>query len=77
MVRNHLTGCLVGAAAAAVLLIAFGVNPGTLLYGVAALACPLMMVVMMRGMVGGYGHRHGVGADRGDRRSARAEATDA
>ena len=56
MKGNHLTRCVVGAGAAVALLLAFGVQAGTLVFLAAALACPLMMVVMMRGMMGGTGH---------------------
>jgi len=55
MKRNYMTHCLVGVVAAAGLLLAFGVQIGTLAYLGVALACPLLMVFMMRGMVGG-GH---------------------
>ncbi len=55
MRSNHLTYCLVGIAAAVGLLVVFGVQPGTLAYLAAVLACPLMMVLVMRGMRGG-GH---------------------
>jgi hypothetical protein len=55
MKSNHLTHCLVGIAAAVGLLVVFGVQAGTLVYLAAVLACPLMMVLMMRGMVGGHG----------------------
>ena len=53
---NHLTHCLIGVGAAAALLLAFGVQPATLVALAAALACPLMMVLMMRGMAGHHGH---------------------
>ncbi len=37
-------------------LAALGVPVRTLLFSVAALACPLMMIFMMEGMHGGHGH---------------------
>ena len=56
----HLTQCLVGMGAAVILLLAFGVQAGTLVYIAAALACPLMMIVMMRAMAGaGDSRDHG------------------
>lgn len=74
MKTNHLMQCLVGVGAAAALLLAFGVQAGTLVYLAVALACPLMMVVMMRGMMGGSHsscdhpeHRHGDTTGDGDR----------
>jgi len=56
MGSNHFTLCLVGVAAAVGLLVIFGVNAGTLVYLAAVLACPLMMVIMMRSMMGGHGY---------------------
>ena len=56
MKSNHFTHCLVGVVAAVGLLVVFGVKAGTLVYLAAVLACPLMMVFMMRGMMGGHGH---------------------
>jgi hypothetical protein len=47
--------CLVGIVVAGVLLVSFGVGLGTLMVTSAALACPLMMVLMMRGMHHGSG----------------------
>ena len=38
-----------------------GVPAGTLAVVAIALACPLMMIFMMRGMHGGDNHRHGSG----------------
>jgi hypothetical protein len=49
----HFGHCLVGLALAAVVLIALGVSGGTLVVLGAALACPLMMIVMVRSMMGG------------------------
>jgi hypothetical protein len=57
MLKNHFAHCFVGIGAAAGLLLIFGVRAGTLLYLVAVLACPLMMLFMMRTMMGGDGHR--------------------
>lgn len=65
MNRNHFTHCLVGFAAVAGLLVVSGVRAGTLVYLAAVLACPLMMIVMMRGMAGGHGH---AASDHPDRR---------
>lgn len=51
-------------AAGVALLLAFGVQASSLLYLGVLLACPLMMFVVMRGMMGG-GHDHTDGnADR-------------
>ena len=49
------THCLVGIVVAGVLLASFGVGLGTLMAAGAALACPLMMVLMMRTMHHGSG----------------------
>ncbi|HEX2064447.1 MAG TPA: DUF2933 domain-containing protein [Acidimicrobiales bacterium] len=57
MRRVKLSHCLIGIAAAALLLVSFGVNPGTVMYGALGLACPVMMVLMMAGMMGRHGHR--------------------
>ena len=60
MKSPHLTHCLVGVGIAAAVLLAFGVEPGTLAFLAATLACPLMMIVMMRAMAGAAGSRdHG------------------
>ena len=56
MQRDHLTHCLVGVAVAAGVLLLLGVRAGTLLSLGVALACPLMMVLMMRGMMAAGGH---------------------
>jgi hypothetical protein len=53
MKHLHYGHCLIGVAAAAVLLVAFGVEASTLGVLAVALACPLMMFVMMRTMMGG------------------------
>lgn len=50
----HYVQCLVGVAIAAVLLLALGVSSSTLGFLAVALACPLMMVIMMRAMVAGH-----------------------
>ena len=52
MKNLHFGHCLVGMAFAAVVLVALGVSGGTLVVLGAALACPLMMLVMMRSMMG-------------------------
>lgn len=54
MKNLHLGHCLIGIAAAVVLLLAFGVSAGSLGFVAIALACPLMMLVMMRTMMGGH-----------------------
>jgi choline-glycine betaine transporter len=48
----HYRHCIVGVALAAVLLIALGASASTLGYVAVLLACPLMMFVMMRMMMG-------------------------
>jgi choline-glycine betaine transporter len=50
MKRTLLMPCLVAGGLAFVVLLAAGVEAGTLLIAVAALACPLMMLVMMGGV---------------------------
>ena len=52
MKNLHFGHCLAGVAFAAVVLVALGVSGGTLVVLGAALACPLMMFVMMRSMMG-------------------------
>ena len=59
---NRMTPWLVGAAAVAAILIAFGAPLASLLPFAIVLACPLMMFVMMRGM----GGMHGDGEDHED-----------
>ena len=54
--------CLVGVAVALAVLLALGVHAGTLLAVGVALACPLMMILMMGGMVHGA-HRMHTGHD--------------
>jgi hypothetical protein len=61
MNARHLVPCLVAAAAAAVLLGVAGVSSATLLTVGAALACPLVMVLMMRSMGGAHAHRDHAG----------------
>ena len=61
MKNLHYGHCLAGLALAAVVLVALGTSASTLAVLAAALACPLMMIVMMRSMAGG--HR---GAGTGD-----------
>jgi choline-glycine betaine transporter len=48
----HCRHCIVGVALAAVLLIALGASASSLGYVAVLLACPLMMFVMMRMMMG-------------------------
>jgi len=52
MKNLHYGHCIIGVAAAAVLLVALGVSASTLGILAVALACPLMMLVMMRTMTG-------------------------
>ena len=52
MKKLHYGHCLVGVAAAAVLLLVLGVQVSTLGFLAVVLACPLMMFVMMRTMMG-------------------------
>jgi choline-glycine betaine transporter len=58
----HYGHCILGVAVAAVLLVALGVSASTLGVLAVALACPLMMFVMMRTMMGDQSH----GTDRDD-----------
>jgi hypothetical protein len=50
MKHLHYTYCLVGVAIGVVLLIALGASASTLGFLAVVLACPLMMLVMMRAM---------------------------
>ena len=52
MKKLHYGHCLVGVAVAAILLVALGVQASTLGILAVALACPLMMFVMMKAMMG-------------------------
>ena len=52
MKNLHYGHCLVGVAVAVVLLVALGVKASTLGVLAVALACPLMMFVMMKMMMG-------------------------
>jgi hypothetical protein len=58
MKRTLLMPCLAVAGFVVVVLLAAGVEAGTLLVGVAVLACPLMMLLMMGGMFE-MARRHG------------------
>ena len=53
MKNLHYGHCLAGVAVAVVLLVALGVKASTLGVLAVALACPLMMFVMMKMMMGG------------------------
>jgi hypothetical protein len=53
--NNKMLPYLIGAAAVAAALIAFGAPLGALVPFAFVLICPLMMVVMMRGMGGMHG----------------------
>lgn len=52
MKNLHYGHCIIGVALAVVLLVALGVSASTLAVVTVALACPLMMLVMMRTMMG-------------------------
>jgi hypothetical protein len=52
MIRNHLPSYAIAAAILIVGLVAFGIPINSLLVLGFALACPLMMLTMMRGMHG-------------------------
>ena len=52
MKNLHYGHCLIGVAAAVVLLVALGVKASTLGILAVALVCPLMMFLMMRTMMG-------------------------
>jgi len=52
---NKMLPYLLGAAAVAAILSVAGVPLGNLLPFAVVLACPLMMLFMMRGMAGGHG----------------------
>jgi hypothetical protein len=64
MNARHFVPCLVAAAVAAVLLGVTGVSSATLLTVGAALACPLMMVLMMRSMARGHARQDHAGDGR-------------
>jgi hypothetical protein len=68
--RNlHYGHCLIGLAVAVVLLVALGVKASTLGILAVALACPLMMFVMMRAMMGDRSSHHdGDPVDHGQNR---------
>ena len=52
MKNLHYGHCLIGVAVAVVLLVALGVKASTVGFLAVVLACPLMMFVMMRVMMG-------------------------
>ena len=58
MKRTLLMPCLVLVGLVAIAVLVAGVEAGTLLVAVAAIACPLMMLLMMGGMFGMARH-HG------------------
>lgn len=58
MKNLHYGHCIVGAALTAILLIALGVSASTLGILAVALACPLMMFVMMHVMMGNQPATH-------------------
>jgi hypothetical protein len=59
MINSKYLPYLIGAAAVAAVLIAFGAPLASLLPFAIVLACPLMMIFMMKGMAG----MHGSGED--------------
>ena len=57
--RNlHYGHCVIGVALAAALLVALGWSASTLAVLAVALACPLMMIVMMKMMMGDRSSTH-------------------
>lgn len=52
MKNLHFGHCLIGVAAAVILLVVLGVKASTLGFLAVVLACPLLMFVMMRMMMG-------------------------
>ena len=66
MQQSRWLPCLMLATAAAAILIVAGVSVASFLPFVVTLACPLMMLLMMRGMVG----KHQPPADPSDRHPA-------
>jgi ATP/ADP translocase len=71
MKNLHYGHCLIGVAVAVVLLVALGVKASTVGILAVALACPLMMFVMMRTMMGNQSsssHHDDHPADHGQRR---------
>ena len=61
MHQNRMFPYLIGAALVAAVLIAVGAPLASLLPFALVLACPLMMVFMMRGMSGNHGHEDHTG----------------
>lgn len=57
--RAYLMPCLVAVAVAVAVLLVAGVEVGTLSIAAVAIACPLMMLLMMGGMFRGMKHHHG------------------
>lgn len=69
MKHLHYSHCLVGVGIAVVLLVALGVSASTLGFLAVVLACPLMMLVMMRTMGDAHASSpHDDSADDGARR---------
>ena len=64
MNARHFVPCLVVVAVAAGLLVVAGVSFATLVTVGAALACPLVMVLMMRSMGGAHAHQGHAGDGR-------------
>ncbi len=62
MHARHFVPCVLAALVAAALIGVAGVSSATLFTAGAALACPLVMVLMMRSMGGAHAHRDHAGA---------------
>ena len=71
---NRMFSYLIAAVALAAVAMAFGVSISTLLPFAIVLVCPLMMLVMMRGMHGGEDHT-GHGCEHDPTRSADTPAS--
>ena len=69
MKSRHFIPCLVLVSAAVALLLIGGVSAGGLVTLAVVLACPLMMVVMMRSM-GGHGSGHAAREDTETKQSS-------
>jgi hypothetical protein len=52
MMKSHYTYCVIGIVVAGALFLAFGMSASTLGVFALALACPVMMIAMMRSMAG-------------------------
>lgn len=70
MNKFHFGHCVIGVALAVVLLAALGVSASSLGILLVALACPLMMLVMMRSMMDAGGDDSPAGLDEPDHNKA-------